>query len=291
MSLDPKAMSWLVIGHGSVGSVLVRRLGAAGIRPSVYDPSPRLAIAGADPVSDIGTGRTFDVAISCVLPTAARPVLDEVSPLLRPNSLLLDWNTLTPEDKAEIAAAAHCPVVDVALMDTLDAVVDRPSLAVSGPELKTAIALLEALGFSVDMAGPKCGDAAKLKLARSLFMKSLEALVVEFEAAMAPLTGRDVVMRSIATNLGKQFTDFAEMLLVTDRIHATRRARELGEAIAAYRDSIASLAVAEASVEVLNSAASAWRRTDTPATDAGPAALARHLAKHLEQEGRRRAAD
>jgi 3-hydroxyisobutyrate dehydrogenase-like beta-hydroxyacid dehydrogenase len=290
MSLDPRTRSWLVIGHGSVGSVLVGRLATAGIRPAVHDPAPRIPISGADSVSR-HDGRTFDVAISCVLPTVARQVLEDVRPLLRSDSLLLDWNTLAPEDKAEIAAAAPCTVVDVALMDTLDAAAAHPSLAVSGPQLDDAIVLLRALGFAVDTAGPTCGDAARLKLARSLFMKSLEALVVEFEAAMAPLPGRDIVMRSIAGNLGTRFTDFAEMLLVTDRIHATRRARELGEAIAAYRDSVASLGVPEAAVDVLGSAAAAWRLADAPAADASPAVLARHLARHLQQEGRRRAAD
>jgi hypothetical protein len=176
-------------------------------------------------------------------------------------------------------------------MDTLDAAAAHPNLAVSGPRTDDAVALLQALGFIVDTAGPTCGDAARLKLARSLFMKSLEALVIEFEAAMAPLPGRDIVMRSIAGNLGTRFTDFAEMLLVTDRIHATRRARELGEAIAAYRDAISSLAVPEASVEVLVAAAAAWRRADAPATDAGPTALARHLAQYLQPKGPRRAAD
>jgi hypothetical protein len=290
MSLDPRARSWLVAGHGSVGSVLVARLAAAGIRPAIYDPAPRLPVSVGEPVRP-DAGRTFDVAISCVLPSAAGQVLDEIRPLLRTDSLLLDWNTLTPEDKAAIAAAAPCATVDVALMDTLDAAAPHPSLAVSGPESDAAIALLEALGFAADSAGPLCGDAARLKLARSLFMKSLEALVVEFEAAMASLPGRDIVMRSIAGNLGTRFTDFAEMLLVTDRIHATRRARELGEAITAYRDSVASLAIAEASLDVLNAAAAAWRAPDAPAADAGPAALARHLAQHLQQDGRRRAAD
>jgi 3-hydroxyisobutyrate dehydrogenase-like beta-hydroxyacid dehydrogenase len=290
MSIDPASLTWLVVGHGSVGSVLVRRLAGCGIRPAVYDPSPRIPIDGADDITVAGT-RRFDVAISCVLPSVAPQVIDEVQSLVRPDSLILDWNTLSPREKAELARAAPCPLVDVALMDTLDAAGEHPSLAVSGPQSDTAVALLGALGFSVNIAGPVCGDAARLKLARSLFMKSLEALVIEFEAAMAPLPGRDIVMRSIAGNLGTRFTEFSEMLLVTDRIHATRRARELGEAIAAYRDDVASLAVAEASAEVLASAADAWRRSDAPASDAGPAALARHLARHLHQEGRRRAAD
>ena len=87
----------------------------------------------------------------------------------------------------------------------------------------------------VDVAGAECGDAALLKLARSLFMKSLEALVIEFEAAIAPLAGRDIVVGSIERNLGERFTAFSRMLIETDRIHAARRSRELEEAIAILR--------------------------------------------------------
>ena len=273
---------WLVIGHGSVGSALVRRIVAAGARAAVYDPKPRVAVAGAEYLPSVAAGgRLFARAVSCVAPAAAVEALAAVRPLLGRATLYLDWNTLTPEAKRVIAAEAPCPVVDVALMDTLDSESAAPSLAISGPQAGDATPLLAALGFRVDIVGSECGDAALLKLARSLFMKSLEALVVEFEAAIAVLPGRDVVVASIERNLGERFTAFSRMLLETDRIHAARRSPELDEALSVYGGMGRSVHVATAAADVLRAAAAAWREPDAPEIGAGGAVLARFLAERL----------
>jgi hypothetical protein len=182
-------------------------------------------------------------------------------------------------------------VTDVALMDSLDDEAAHPSLAVSGPEADEAAGLLRGLGFRVEVVGGACGDAARLKLARSLFMKSLEALVLEFEAALAPVEGRAVVSRSIEANLGPHFTAFSRMLIETDRIHAGRRARELEEAILAFRESGVSLSLPLASLDVLRAAAGAWQAADAPPVGAPPHALAAFLSQRLGAEVAGHAAD
>jgi 3-hydroxyisobutyrate dehydrogenase-like beta-hydroxyacid dehydrogenase len=287
----PNVAHWLIVGHGSVGSALARRISRHGAPLSVYDPSPRVAVVAGDHLIalDARIG-PFDYVISCVVPSAARHALDATRPVLKPTTVYLEWNTLTPAAKREIAEAAPCPVVDVALLDTLDDEAAHPSLAISGPQAEAVAPPLASLDFRVDVVGANCGDAALLKLARSLFMKSLEALVVEFEAALAPLVGRDVVVGSIERNLGPRFTDFSRMLLETDRIHASRRSVELEEAVDVFRSTGASVRVAAASIDVLRAAAAAWRAPDAPGTDAGGEALARFLAKRLNADGGRRAA-
>lgn len=276
---------WLIVGHGSVGSALVRRIGRTGARPSVYDPAPRLPVDGADHLATLAPGEdAFDVVVSCVVPSAAMQALEAVQASLGPATLYFEWNTVAPEIKRAVAAAAPCVVVDVALMDTLDDEAASPSVAVSGPEAGRAAAMLLELGFHVDVAGAECGDAALLKLARSLFMKSLEALVIEFEAAIAPLAGRDLIVRSIERNLGERFTAFARMLIETDRIHAARRSRELQEAIEVFKGADRSLRVAEASVDVLRAAAEAWRTPEAPEERAGAKDFARFLANELQTQ-------
>lgn len=274
---------WLIVGHGSVGSALVRRLDRRGLRPSVYDPSPRVPVTLADRLApEDSTTRPFDAVVSCVVPAAAELALDAVRPWLKPATLYLEWNTVVPAIKRAVAEAAPCAVIDVALLDTLDDESASPSLAVSGADAVRAAALLAELGFRVDVAGAECGDAALLKLARSLFMKSLEALVIEFEAAIAPLAGRDIVVGSIERNLGERFTGFARMLVETDRLHAARRCRELEGAIAVFRPTHCSMRLAEASVDVLAAAAAAWRMPRAPDERAGARELARFLASALQ---------
>ena len=273
---------WLIVGHGSVGSSLVRRLRRVDVRASVYDPKPRIPVGAGEHLTAIDSAvREFDVAISCVVPAAAQEALEAVRPALRPTSLYLEWNTVTPEIKRVIANAAPCAVTDVALLDSIDDEAASPSVAVSGKEAGNAAALLDELGFRVDVVGAECGDAALIKLARSLFMKSLEALVIEFEAAVAPLAGRDVVVASIERNLGERFTAFARMLIETDRIHAARRSRELREAIAVFEETHCSLRVPMAAVNVLSAAADAWRIPHAPEERAGARDFARFLASEL----------
>lgn len=275
--------TWLVIGHGSVGSSLVRRIRRTGAPVTVFDPAPRLPVVDADHLTRAEPGgEPFDVAISCVVPSAAFGALEAVQPILSSRSLYLDWNTLPPHTKRDIAARALSRVVDVALMDTLDSEREHPTLAVGGDDADEAAALLTGLGFAVAIAGRNCGDAAQLKLARSLFMKSLEALVLEFEAAISPLPGRDVVIVSIEQNLGKSFSAFARMLIETDRVHADRRGSELESAVAAYRDSTRSLRVATASIGTLRAAAAAWQLPDAPATTASSRELSAYLARSIE---------
>jgi 3-hydroxyisobutyrate dehydrogenase-like beta-hydroxyacid dehydrogenase len=273
--------SWLVIGHGSVGSALVRRLARAGIEPAVYDPAPRVPVVGPAHLPSLrdATG-TFERVISCVSPVAAATALEDARPVLRADTVYLDWNTVAPVVKRALAVAAPCPVVDVALLDTLDEEAASPSIAISGATAPDIVPELVGLGFHVDVVGDSAGDAALLKYARSIFMKTLEALVVEFEAATATLPGRAVVTASIERNLGPAFVDFARMLLETDRIHAARRADELAGAVSAHVDAGFPVPLATAAVGVLQAAATAWQEPNAPPIGARPDVLAAFLADH-----------
>jgi 3-hydroxyisobutyrate dehydrogenase-like beta-hydroxyacid dehydrogenase len=273
---------WLIVGHGSVGSALSRRIARKGGDVAVYDPAPRVPVADAEYLTAIGS-MAHDVVVSCVIPAAAAGALETVRPALGAATLYLEWNTVTPATKKAIAAASPCPVVDVALMDTLDDERSHPSVAISGQQSIEAAALLNGIGFRVDIAGAECGDAALLKLARSLFMKSLEALLIEFEAATALLPGREIIARSVEKNLGPEFTSFSRMLIETDRIHAARRARELQEAVTVFAEAGHTLRVAEASAEVLRGAAETWLARDAPPERAGAELLAEYLARHLRE--------
>jgi 3-hydroxyisobutyrate dehydrogenase-like beta-hydroxyacid dehydrogenase len=274
---------WLIVGHGSVGSELARRLRDAGVVPRIYDPMPRLPVRATERVDALDASMVpFDAVVSCVSPPAALDVVAAIAPVIDARTLMLDWNTLLPEVKAELAQRCAAAVVDVALLDTLDDWSRRPSLAVSGERAADGAALLLPMGFQVDVVGDVCGDAARLKLARSLFMKTLEALVVEFEAAVAPLPGRDIVKASIERNLGGTFTEFAQLLLRTDRVHATRRHAELEGAVAVYRRAGRPVHLASAAVDVLGSAAAAWTEPHAPPVGATLEELAAYLGERLD---------
>lgn len=280
MAITPR--SWLIVGHGSVGSAMARRIHSAGDRVLVYDPAPRVPVTVGRRLERLTRDDgPVDLVLSCVPPSIAEQVPALIAPVVRNGSLMLDWNTVSPEAKQAIASTSPCEVLDVALLDTLDADGTSPRVAISGVGAEAHRSLLESLGFHVDIAGEAPGDAALLKYARSIFMKSLEGLALEYMALTEPIDRRGIVAASVENNLGKQAMDFLALLVSTNRRHAARRAGELADAVAVFEARRASIAVAKAVVPLLERAAQVWQRPDAPAEDASLDELIVYLEKHL----------
>jgi len=274
--------TWLIVGHGSVGSSMAQRIDSAGDHVLVYDPAPRVPITVGRRLERLGRDDgPVDLVLSCVPPSVAEHVPALIVPVVRAESVLLDWNTVSPDVKQAIAAGSPCEVLDVALLDTLDADGARPRVAISGARAENHRPLLESLGFHVDIAGQEAGDAALLKYARSIFMKSLEGLALEYMALAHPIDQRGIVAASVENNLGKQAVEFLALLVSTNRRHAARRAGELSDAVAVFEARGASIAVAKAVVPLLEHAAQVWQRPDAPGEDASLDELIVYLENHL----------
>jgi len=274
--------SWLIVGHGSVGSSLAQRIDARGERLLIYDPSPRVPISIGRRLERLeGHDGPVDYVISCVPPAAARQVPDLIAPMVREDAVLLEWNTVSPEVKQAIASACPCEMLDVALLDSLDANGAQPRVAISGKHAEVRRSLLESLGFHVDIAGPTPGDAALLKYARSIFMKSLEGLALEYFALAAPIDQNFIAANSLKNNLGEQSMEFLHLLVSTNRLHAARRAAELADAVQVLEARGASLQVARAVVPLLERAAQVWKESDAPAANATLDELVAYLETRL----------
>jgi 3-hydroxyisobutyrate dehydrogenase-like beta-hydroxyacid dehydrogenase len=268
---------WLVVGHGSVGSFVADRLVARGEDVWIYDPEPRVALVAGRAITLSELNGDIRYIVSCVPPHAARDVPALLQHVHADDGLLLDWNTVSPATKRAIDASVPMPMVDVALLDTLDAERAHPLLAVSGPQAELAAALLEHSGFQVALVGAAIGDAAALKYLRSVFMKGLEALVLEYEALGSVLDGEHVVRDSLAASLGPQFLVFMDVLLRTDRVHAGRRSEELAGVRDAFGEEGWDLQLPAAAAATLRRAAQAWESAGAPPADAPGPELARHL--------------
>jgi 3-hydroxyisobutyrate dehydrogenase-like beta-hydroxyacid dehydrogenase len=268
---------WLIVGHGSVGSFVAARVAAGGGSVSVFDPSPRIPISHGEPIGALADLSPVDYAVSCVPPEIAEAVPALVAALLSPNAIFFDWNTVAPVAKQRIRDALPVATIDVALLDSVDASVEHPNLAVSGRRVREAARMLEGLGFKTAIVGEEVGEAAALKYLRSVFMKSLEALVLEYVSLASGLNGAPVVRASLESNLGNRFVAFADLLLTTDRVHAQRRSRELADAVETFMVNGAKPTLASAAVDVLQQAADAWAQDSAPPVGADAHALAAHL--------------
>ena len=279
MSENPRR--WLVVGHGSVGSFVASRIAVGGGSVSVFDPNPRIPISQGEPIGALADLAPVDYAVSCVPPEIAETVPALVARSLVPDAIFFDWNTIAPAAKQRIRNALPAATIDVALLDSVDTKVEHPNLAVSGGRVRDAARMLDEQGFKTAIVGEEVGDAAALKYLRSIFMKSLEALVLEYASLASGLNGAPVVRASLESNLGDQFVAFTDLLLTTDRVHAQRRSRELADAVETFTENGAEPALARAAVHVLQQAAKAWAQDSAPPVDADTHALAVHLRQAL----------
>jgi 3-hydroxyisobutyrate dehydrogenase-like beta-hydroxyacid dehydrogenase len=273
---------WLVVGHGSVGSFLASRIARSGRAVSVLDANPRVPLAhGVERTTLTERNGTFDCVVSCVPASAAPDVPSAVAGHLGPDGFFFDWNTVSPSTKVRAAGVLRAAVIDVALLDSLDANVELPHLAVSGARIEDAAEVLRTLGFKVTTVGDEVGKAAALKYLRSIFMKTLEALVLE-HAALSSVLDRDSVVRdSIASNVGPQFMEFMDLLVRTNRIHAERRSHELADAVSVFAEEGVPPELAAASVDLLRRLAEAWRDPQAPAPESDPLDLAKYARSAL----------
>jgi 3-hydroxyisobutyrate dehydrogenase-like beta-hydroxyacid dehydrogenase len=250
----------LIIGHGTVGSVLRARIRAAGGQVWVYDPDPRLELPADAQVFavDVTERVTVDHVAVCVPASAGATVAGYLRDQVDGGPLVFDWASTSPAVKLANADPNGGTWIDVALLDSLDRAVDRPLLAISGSRSELAAAVLGSLGFEVAVAGAEVGQAAAVKLTRSLFMKALEALVVEFRSIASGLDRADAAWLSVRRSLGDTFADFADVLVTSDAVHAGRRAVELRQALAYGAEHGWYPGVADAAATTLERLAKHW---------------------------------
>jgi 3-hydroxyisobutyrate dehydrogenase-like beta-hydroxyacid dehydrogenase len=266
---DTGVGTWLIVGHGSVGFVLAGRVLAAGGTVLVRDDAPRLPPHVDEHVSRVGADDRVEAShvALCVPSSVAQEAAAYVRAYVDGNPMIFDWASAPPSTKMMTAEPDPDDFVDVALLDSLDRVVGQPLLAVSGASSTAAVSALEALGFAVDVAGDAVGQAAAVKLTRSLFMKPLEALIVEFRANTMVLDPSGVAWRSISQNLGVDFASFADVLVTSDVTHAGRRAPELQHALDYASEQECTAPVASAAARLLSELAEHWTAA-APASDA-----------------------
>ena len=113
---------------------------------------------------------------------------------------------------------------DVALVGTVPSLGLRTPALASGAGAERFAELFRPLGMPVDVVGPLPGDAAGLKLLRSVFMKGLAAAAIESVEAARAAGAEEWVRADIASVIGEPLL---ERLLTGSRAHAARRVDEM----------------------------------------------------------------
>lgn len=226
-------MEIAVLGLGEAGGRIAADLVAAGCTVRGWDPVARPAgITLAPDGSAAVTGA--DVVLSVNAAAVALAVAEEVAEALGADTLYADLNTTSPGLKGALADALPVRFVDVALVGTVPSLgLQTPALA-SGAGAERFAELFRPLGMPVDVVGPRPGDAASLKLLRSVFMKGLAAAAIESLDAATAAGAEARVRADIASVIGEPLL---ERLLSGSRAHAARRVDEM-TAAAAYLEEL-----------------------------------------------------
>ncbi len=250
-----------VLGLGEAGGRLAADLVTAGAEVHGYDPfiasAPDGVVRTGDPAAAV-SGSTVVLALTTA--ASALAAAESALPGLRAGVIYADLNTASPTLKREVAALVSdtgALFADIALLGPIPTRgLGAPALA-SGPGAAAFAELLVPLGMPVEVVSERVGDAAVMKLVRSVFMKGLAATTIESLRAAEAAGHAEWLEREIADVIGGPFL---ERLVEGSRTHAARRVEEMEAAAALLRELGVEPRVATASASLLAEIAAAGER-------------------------------
>jgi 3-hydroxyisobutyrate dehydrogenase-like beta-hydroxyacid dehydrogenase len=241
-----------VLGLGEAGGRIAADLVAAGVEVRGFDPAPARDVESISRATDaVSAVAGCEVVLSVCSAKAALDVAAAVVPGLQAGVVYADANTASPELKRELAALvneAGVGFADVALLGPIPTRGLRAPMLVSGRSARAFADFFGPLGTPVEVVSDEAGDAAALKLVRSVFMKGLAASVVESMKAAEAMGRAAWLEREIEALIGRQFLERA---LEGSRKHAARRVDEMEAARDLLRELGVEPFVATASAEQL----------------------------------------
>jgi 3-hydroxyisobutyrate dehydrogenase-like beta-hydroxyacid dehydrogenase len=240
------------IGYGEFADAVARGLSDSDIELRAYvRPRPdasaaevrrnRMRSAGVHAAESLSAALTdTDVVIAAVPASAAVEVVEACAPHLQAGQLYVDPAASLPITKrtaAELVEAAGAVYVDVAVLGTVVTAGGRVPMLAAGEGAKRWSDEASAAGLNVTAMAGAAGDAALVKLLRSVFMKGRDALVLEMLLAARRHGVHDAVLASIG-GAGEQvpFPSLAERVMCSLAVYAERRADELADAASLLRD-------------------------------------------------------
>src|ERR1035437_1101328 len=239
------------IGFGEAGQAIAAGLRETGIEriaawdilfsePSGARPKEageavgvRLANWAVDAVAET------DMIISAVTAASSLEAARSVEPHLTAKPYYLDINSVSPGRKQATAKllGERARYVDVAVIAPITPARHRTPLLIAGPHAEAISPLLGELQMQLSIVGANIGQAAAIKMIRSVMIKGIEALTVECFLAAARAGVLDEVTVSLKNNYPTlDFTKIAEYNLERMASHGERRAAEMEESAATLRE-------------------------------------------------------
>lgn len=247
-------MKLAFIGFGEAGPQIAQGMLGAGAKsvaaydllvtdPATQDAwSAKAESAGAKPCATPAEAvAEADLILSTVTSERALEAAEAAAPHLRQGQLYLDLNSCSPGKKVKAAKVVEdssaVRYVDVAVMDTVPGRGHKVPMLLAGEAAEVAAENLRAFGMNVEVVGDTVGQASTIKMARSVFMKGIEAILCESLVAADRAGVADRVLASIQST----FPDIDWRALATYHmgrmaVHGKRRAIEMDSVADTLRD-------------------------------------------------------
>ena len=225
-----------ILGLGEAGRHYAEGLARAGAKVRGYDPFQNVREHGIDQRDGLADAvGDAEVVLSLVGAVPAVEVAADALPHLRAGAIYADLNTAAPRTKQQIARLAEnlgARMADVAVLAPVLRAGHRTALLASGPAAESLVGILTPFGVPITAIAGAAGEAARLKLLRSVFMKGLATLVIESLGA-ARASGSEQWLRDlIADELGAGGDGLVDRLVSGTYEHAPRREHEVRDALA-----------------------------------------------------------
>ena len=193
----------------------------------------RLAASAADAV------RETDMVISAVTAASSLEAARSVERHLSGAPYYLDINSVSPGRKQETAKLLgdRARYIDVAVIAPIHPLRHKTPLLISGPHAEAISPLLGELQMTLRVVGGDTGQAAAIKMIRSVMIKGIEALTLECFLAASRANVLDDVTASLKNNYpGLDWPKMSEYNLERMASHGERRAAEMEESAATLRE-------------------------------------------------------
>jgi 3-hydroxyisobutyrate dehydrogenase len=235
-------MNIAIIGAGEVGRTYAKALVEQSAHTAILcDPYPNdktlrfVAEAGLELHREAGTWLAdADRVWLCVTGDLALSACRDLLSYVSPQAMLVDLTTAAPNDKQtafDLAAERGIQYVDAVILGAIALTGATTPLLAAGPAGEEAMRDFVGLGAPVRvLPQARAGDAAALKLLRTILTKGLEALAVECLVAAEKQGVRTELYDAMSDVDATGFTNFLDMLVRTHIQHAERRWHEVQRA-------------------------------------------------------------
>jgi 3-hydroxyisobutyrate dehydrogenase-like beta-hydroxyacid dehydrogenase len=185
-----------------------------------------------------------------VTASSALTAAGQTIPFLKPTHIYMDINSISPNLKREIdkgVRARGAGFVEAAVMAPVPPYGHRVPMLLGGNAAQRLAATLSQFGMRLDVVSEEVGQAAAVKMCRSIVVKGLEALLFECVLGASQYGAENRVFASLQESYpGIDWKKLADYVVSRVVVHGERRAREMEEVAETLRSSGVDPVMAEA---------------------------------------------